>query len=79
MLEYSGVFGATAHICDGRGVAGFVGNGEWANVDDQGSVTFTTRNGKVAMRTTQGIASSCGTNWPGDHFAKDGRNAMRSE
>lgn len=70
-FSYSSVFGATAHICDGIGVAGFVGNGEWNYVDEQGTVTFTTRNGRVTMQTTDGIASFCGANWQGDSFGKD--------
>jgi len=70
-FSYSAVFGATAHICDGIGVAGFVGDGKWKYVDDQGTVTFTTRDGKVTMQTTAGIASFCGANWPGDTFTSD--------
>jgi len=71
-FSYSGVFGATAHICDGIGVAGFVGDGKWEYVDEQGTVTFTTKGGKVTMQTTKGIPSFCGANWPGDTFTKDG-------
>lgn len=71
-FSYSAVFGATAHLCDGIGVAGFVGDGTWAYVDDQGTTTFTTKGGTVTMQTTQGIASFCGANWPGDRFSKDG-------
>ena len=71
-FSYSGVFGATAHICDGIGVAGFVGDGTWAYVDDEGTVTFTTKAGKVTMEATKGIASFCGANWPGATFPKDG-------
>ncbi|MBU4307649.1 MAG: hypothetical protein KKB32_07460 [Acidobacteria bacterium] len=70
-FSYSAVFGATAHICDGIGVAGFVGNGKWEYVDEQGTVTFTTKDGKVTMQTSAGIASFCGANWPGDTFTKD--------
>ncbi len=70
-FSYSAVFGATAHMCDGIGVAGFVGDGRWEYVDEQGTVTFTTKNGRVTMQTTAGIASFCGANWPGDTFSKD--------
>ena len=70
-FSYSAVFGATAHICDGIGVAGFVGDGTWEYVDDQGKVTFTTKDGKVTMRTSDGIASFCGANWPGETFNRD--------
>ena len=45
-FSYSGVFGATAHMCDGIGVAGFVGDGTWNYVDEQGTVTFTTKGGR---------------------------------
>ena len=71
-FSYQSVFGATAHICDGIGVAGFAGDGKWEYVDEQGTVTFTTKGGQVTMQTTKGIASFCGANWPGDTFEKDG-------
>lgn len=71
-FSYSAVFGATAHMCDGIGVAGFVGDGRWATVDDQGTVTFTVRDGAVTMTTSDGIASFCGAGWPGDEFTSDG-------
>ncbi|HPA50273.1 MAG TPA: hypothetical protein PLP50_01615 [Thermoanaerobaculia bacterium] len=71
-FSYSGVFGATAHICDGIGVAGFVGDGTWEYVDDEGTVTFTTKGGTVSMEATKGIASFCGANWPGATFTKEG-------
>jgi hypothetical protein len=70
-FSYSAMFGATAHICDGIGVAGFAGGGRWEYVDDQGTISFTTKDGKVTMRTTAGIASFCGANWPGDTFSSD--------
>jgi hypothetical protein len=70
-FSYSAVFGATAHMCDGIGVAGFVGDGKWEYSDDQGTVTFTTRDGKVTMHTSAGIASFCGANWPGETFTSD--------
>ena len=71
-FSYSGVFGATAHICDGIGVAGFVGDGTWEYVDAEGTVTFTTKDGKVTMEATKGIASFCGANWPGATFSTEG-------
>ena len=70
-FSYSAVFGATAHMCDGIGVAGFVGDATWEYVDSQGKVIFTTRDGKVTMRTSDGIASFCGANWPGETFSSD--------
>ena len=71
-FSYSAVFGATAHICDGIGVAGFVGDGAWEYVDDEGTVTFTTKGGRVKMEATKGIASFCGASWPGATFSRDG-------
>lgn len=71
-FSYSAVFGATAHICDGIGVAGFVGDGRWEYVDEQGTVTFSTRDDRVTMVTTDGIASFCGAYWPGDNFERAG-------
>ena len=70
-FSYSAVFGATAHMCDGIGVAGFLGDGTWEYVDEQGTVSFTTKGGRVTMQTTKGIASFCGANWPGDTFTKE--------
>lgn len=70
-FSYSAVFGATAHLCDGIGVAGFVGDGVWEFKDDSGTVTFTTRDGKVTTQTSQGVASFCGANWPGDVFNRE--------
>jgi hypothetical protein len=71
-FSYSAVFGATAHLCDGIGVARFVGAGSWEYTDGQGTVTFTTTGGTVTMQVTKGIASFCGADWPGDTFGKDG-------
>lgn len=71
-FSYSAVFGATAHLCDGIGVAGFAGNGRWEYRDEQGTVSFTTRDGEVTMEVTDGIASFCGAYWPGDRFVADG-------
>ena len=70
-FSYSAVFGATAHMCDGIGVAGFVGDGCWEYRDGQGTVTFTTKNGRVTMQVTDGIASFCGAGWPGETFGPD--------
>ena len=69
-FSYSAVFGATAHLCDGIGVAGFVGDGVWQSVDEEGTVTFTTRGDEVTMQVTAGSASFCGADWPGDRFAR---------
>ncbi len=70
-FSYTAVFGPTAHMCDGIGVAGFDADGKWDYVDEQGTVTFTTKDGKVTMQTTKGIASFCGAYWPGETFTKE--------
>ncbi len=70
-FSYSAVFGATGNMCDGIGVAGFVGDGRWEYVDGQGTVAFTTKDGKVKMEATGGIASFCGVHWPGETFGPD--------
>lgn len=74
-FSYSAVFGAAAHMCDGIGVAGFAGDGRWEYVDGEGTVTFTTRDERVTMATTDGIASFCGAYWPGDSFERTGWQA----
>ena len=73
---YSAVFGATAHLCDGVGVAGLVANGEYHYVDEQGTVAFLVTEQGVTMRTVDGIASFCGANWPGDEFTRQGYKAV---
>ncbi len=71
-FSYSAVFGATAHLCDGVGVAGLMKEGEYHYVDEQGTVAFQVDENGVSMRTVDGIASFCGSNWPGDDFTRDG-------
>lgn len=75
--SYSAVFGATAHLCDGVGVAGLVAENEYHYIDEQGTVAFTVSQQGVTMRTVNGIASFCGANWPGDEFTKQGYEAVR--
>ncbi len=69
-FSYTAVFGDTAHLCDGLGVAGFDGGGRWQFVDEQGTVTFTVTADRLVMAPTAGIASFCGANWPGESFAR---------
>jgi hypothetical protein len=76
-FSYSAVFGATAHLCDGVGVAGLVAEGEYHFVDEQGTVAFIVSTQGVKMLTVNGIASFCGANWPGDEFTKGGYEAIR--
>jgi hypothetical protein len=74
---YSAVFGATAHLCDGVGVAGRVAANEYHYADEQGVVAFTITGQGVRMITVKGIASFCGANWPGDEFTKQGYKATQ--
>lgn len=75
-FSYSAVFGATAHLCDGVGVAGLVADNEYHYVDEQGTVAFIISAQGVTMRTVSGIASFCGANWPGEEFTKAGYEAV---
>jgi hypothetical protein len=74
---YSAVFGATAHLCDGAGVAGLVADGEYHFVDEQGTVAFIVTPQSVKMTTVNGIASFCGANWPGDEFTREGYKTVQ--
>jgi hypothetical protein len=76
-FSYSAVFGATAHLCDGVGVAGLVADGEYHYIDEQGTVAFIVSDQGVKMRTVKGIVSFCGANWPGDEFTKGGYEALQ--
>lgn len=77
-FSYSAVFGATAHICDGAGVAGLVAGNRYEFPDDQGTVTFVIGDREVRMDTTSGIVSSCGAGWPGDTLVRVGSPILRS-
>jgi hypothetical protein len=76
-FSYSAVFGATAHLCDGVGVAGQVANGQYHYADGQGTVAFIVTGEGVKMRTVSGIASFCGANWPGDEFTSQGYKSLQ--
>jgi hypothetical protein len=71
-FSYSAVFGPAVHICDGAGVAGLVGMGQYRYVDDQGSVAFLVKENEVRMEAVAGTPSFCGANWPGGFFTRDG-------
>jgi hypothetical protein len=70
-FTYTAVFGPSAHICDGAGVAGLVTDGRYEYVDEQGTLAFLVTAGGVRMETVSGIASFCGAHWPGDAFGRD--------
>ncbi|EIC20778.1 hypothetical protein Thi970DRAFT_04434 [Thiorhodovibrio frisius] len=71
-FSYSSVFGPAAHICDGAGVAGLVGNGLYHFVDDQGTLAIQVTEDGVRMEQMAGVLSFCGANWPGERFSRDG-------
>jgi hypothetical protein len=71
-FSYSSVFGPTAHLCLGAGVAGLVGRNRYEYEDEQGAVAFILLEDRVEMETVTGIASFCGAGWPGDVFSDDG-------
>lgn len=71
-FSYSAVFGPTAHLCLGAGVAGLVGRNRYEFEDQQGTVAFVVTENRVEMRTVDGIASFCGAGWPGDALPRDG-------
>jgi hypothetical protein len=70
-FTYSSVFGPSAHICDGAGVAGLVADNEYHYVDDQGTVSFVITENLVKMAMVDGIPYFCGANWPGEDFSRD--------
>jgi hypothetical protein len=67
-FSYSAVFGATAHICEGAGVAGLVGRDRYEYGDEQGTVALVIGEREVSLQLVDGIASFCGAGWAGDHF-----------
>ncbi|HNX48908.1 MAG TPA: hypothetical protein PLS53_00750 [Thermoanaerobaculaceae bacterium] len=77
-FSYSAVFGATAHICDGAGVAGLVTGNRYEHVDEQGTIAILLRDGEVRLETVTGVPSFCGANWPGDTLVREGSPTLRS-
>ncbi len=71
-FSYSSVFGPAAHICDGAGVAGLVGDGVYHHMDDQGAFAILVTEDEVRMEQVAGIVSFCGADWPGERFSRDG-------
>jgi hypothetical protein len=70
--SYSAVFGPTAHLCDGAGVAGLVGRDRYEFPDDEGTVAFVIEKKGVHMEVVEGVASFCGAGWAGDELTRDG-------
>ena len=71
-FSYSSVFGSTAHLCDGAGVAARVRSNVYYHLDEQGTVAFIISDDGVRMTAIDGIASFCGANWPGEDFTREG-------
>jgi hypothetical protein len=71
-FSYSAVFGPTAHLCDGAGVAGLVSEGRYEYTDDEGTVAILVEPEQVRMEVVSGVASFCGAGWSGDQFTHDG-------
>jgi hypothetical protein len=67
-FSYTAVFGATAHICEGAGLAKRSADGRFVYKDAQGSVVFLIGTDDVRLQPGDGVASFCGANWPGDAF-----------
>lgn len=70
-FSYSAVFGETAHMCDGVGVATLVDDNLYHYKDEQGIVAFIITKQGVHMNTINGVAPFCGSGWPGDKFTQE--------
>jgi hypothetical protein len=70
-FSYTAVFGPTAHICEGTGIARRVADGSFVYQDDQGSVIFLVTEDEIRLQPGDGIIGFCGANWPGDAFKRD--------
>ncbi|MBP7799940.1 MAG: hypothetical protein KA072_15065 [Thermoanaerobaculaceae bacterium] len=68
-FSYDAVFGEAAHICDGVGVANLMDDDLYHYKDEQGTVAFMITAQGLRMNTINGVASFCGSGWPGDVFA----------
>ena len=70
-FSYSAVFGSTAHLCDGAGVAGLVGRDRYEWGDEEGTVSFQLNEETVTLELVNGVASFCGSGWVGDSFTRE--------
>jgi hypothetical protein len=71
-FSYLAVFGPTAHICEGAGVAGLVGTDTYEWGDDQGTIAFVIDEQRLSMSLVDGVASFCGAGWSGESFDVSG-------
>jgi len=76
-FSYLSVFGPSAHICEGGGMARRVTASRFEYRDDQGAVAFLVTEGGLRMETVEGVPSFCGANWPGESFPRDGYRPPR--
>ena len=74
-FSFFAVFGATAHICDGAGIARKTTGNSYHYKDTEGVIAFDLRSDGIQMATIDGIASFCGAGWTGDFFANESREA----
>lgn len=75
-FSYSSVFGPSAHICDGAGVAERVGPGTYHHADDGGVIAIKVTETEVRLEPVSGVPSFCGANWPGDAFKRAGHKPV---
>ncbi|MCU0610301.1 MAG: hypothetical protein MUE60_00755 [Candidatus Eisenbacteria bacterium] len=73
-FSYLSVFGPTAHIYDGAGIAREEEAGRFVWADEHGSVAFVFH-GDALRLEVEGIASFCGAGWPGDTVSIAARHA----
>jgi len=74
-FTYTAVFGPTAHICEGAGVARFAGpltggGAAYAWTEGENRVSFEVRESGVTLLVTAGIAPFCGAGWSGDTLTR---------
>jgi hypothetical protein len=68
-FAYLSVFGPTAHICEGAGVAGLAGRDRYEFVDESGTVAFILDESGVRIVPVEGSPAFCGAGWRGDAFS----------
>lgn len=76
-FSYSSVFGATAHLCSGAGVAGLEADNIYHFVDEQGTVAFEINRDSIRLRAFDGIPAFCGAGWQGETYTRAGFTAPR--
>lgn len=81
-FSYSAVFGPTAHICDGAGVASLVTNYQQVTYEyedeDGNTLIFLITGDNVRMEPLSESTAFCGSGWQGDVFTKDGYQPLEN-